>query len=392
MNVRRKTGSFLTGRLPDAAASDALALGGRSLSGRADSVREHLRRFGSVLDCSSCGPLTAVSRRAMGTDFEVSLNDSCSDGFSQVSATEIALAMLDEIDRVESILSVFLSDSLAGRVNALASEMDVPVTDEFLGWLEYALEIGRRTNRAFDATAGPLWQAWGFARRRGGFPTESDRLAALAASGPKHLTVDALRPAVRFDCAACRLNFGAIGKGIGLDGAAAVAEKAGLTDFLIQGGKSGAVARGGRAGDFSESVGRNVWTVNVADPLRPKLPLAVIRLCDRALATSGSAEQFFIQNGKRYSHIIDPVTGFPASGILSTTVLADTAAEADALSTAFFVAGEDFAAEYCRLNRRVSALLVVEENSAVGRRLTAINMTPDILAVAAPEIPFDVQS
>lgn len=386
MGSRRKTGSFLTGRLPAGLVSD-----GGGLPDRTDSVRENVHSFGAVWDCSRFGPLTAVSRRAMATDFEVSLNDPCPDGFSQVPATEIALAMLDEIDRVESILSVFRADSLTGRVNALASEMDVPVTDEFLGWLEYALEIGRQTNNAFDVMSGPLWRAWGFARRQGAFPTEAQRQAALAASGPNHLTVDALARTVRFDDPACSLNFGAIGKGIGLDGAARIAEQAGLTDFLVQGGKSGAVARGGRGGDFSLSAGKNVWTVNVADPLRPKMPLAVIRLCDRALATSGSAEQFFIQNGRRYSHIIDPVTGFPASGILSTTVLADTAAEADALSTAFFVGGEKLAADYCRSHPRAAALLVVEDPSAAGRRMTAFNMTPDILSVAAPEIPFDVE-
>lgn len=392
MNARKKSGSFLTGRFSldrlrrdvnDADRADVIE---RTVGSSTDNPTP----FDQVPDRSRFGPLTAVSRRAMATDFEVEFNDPAPDGFSSVPATQIALAALDEIDRVESILSLFRPESTVGRINALASEMDIPVSEEFFDWLDRALEIGRTTNRAFDVAAGPLWSAWGFARREGRFPSESERLAALAACGPDHLTCDRAEFKVRFDSPDCALNFGGIGKGMGLDAACRVAEEAGLTDFLIQGGKSGVIARGGRRGDFSDALGRDLWTVNVADPLRPNAPLATIRLADRALSTSGSAEQFFILDGRRYSHILDPLTGFPARGILSATVLAETAAEADALSTAFFVMGVERTAAFCRANRRIAALLVVEDDSALGRRLTALNMTPDVLAVLSPEIPVDV--
>ena len=119
--------------------------------------------------------------------------------------------------------------------------------------------------------------------------------------------------------------------------------RAGIDNFLIHGGQSSVLARGVLAGsdrisddDASSWRGIGGWSVGVADPLRPGKRLAEIILRDQALATSGSAKQFFRYKGRRYSHILDPRSGQPAQGVLSSTVIAPTAAAADALSTAAF--------------------------------------------------------
>jgi thiamine biosynthesis lipoprotein len=173
------------------------------------------------------------------------------------------------------------------------------------------------------------------------------------------------RGAIEFDRSGVELNLGSIGKGYALDRAAEVLNEHDLTEWLIQGGHSSIVARG-------EHNGLLGWPVGVRNPLLPQRQLGTILLRDQALATSGTAVQHFRFEGKRYGHIIDPRTGWPADKLLSVTVLAPTAAEADALSTAFFVGGVELAERYCSNHSSVSAILIPPPNG--GQRLTPINI------------------
>ena len=314
------------------------------------------------------GSLTIFQRRAMASDFEVAVNET-DDSDRETFAADAAIAALDEVERVEGILSVFKPHSKVSRINQLASEMNIRVDDELWGWLDASLRFGRETGGAFDVASAPLWKAWGFARRDGEFPEENALKEALEKSGVRHLRLDPESRTIAFDEEGVALNFGAIGKGIALDAAAAILEERGLGSFLVQGGKSGAVTRGGRKNDYAPSVPRPVdetdaredddeideesglrrrgagkrsdavaaldallpnlrvdelvappenaptgWTIGVAHPLRPEKRLAELWLQDRALATSGSTWQFFRSGGKRYSHIIDPRTGYPTTG------------------------------------------------------------------------------
>ena len=200
------------------------------------------------------GPLTVYRRAAMASDFEVSLNATRDD-----SGADAALDALDEVDRIENVLSIFRPTTLASRVNLLASELNVRVDEEFWGWLETAIRFSEETEGAFDVAAAPLWRAWGFAKRDGAFPAPDVIERALELSGIRHLQLDEAERSIAFDEEGVELNFGAIGKGFALDAAAQKLLDGGQTDFLIQGGKSGCVARGGRLnddlfvfGDFSD--------------------------------------------------------------------------------------------------------------------------------------------
>jgi thiamine biosynthesis lipoprotein len=157
-------------------------------------------------------------------------------------------------------------------------------------------------------------------------------------------TISFARPGVE-------LNLGSIGKGYALDRAAEILTEHELTDWLLQGGHSSVIARG-------EHNGLPGWPVGLRNPLLPQRRLGTILLRDQALATSGTAVQHFRFEGQRYGHIIDPRTGWPVENMLSVTVLAPTAAEADALSTAFFVGGVELAERYCHNHPAVSALLI----------------------------------
>ncbi len=176
----------------------------------------------------------------------------------------------------------------------------------------------------------------------------------------QHVRLDPERLTVAYDRQGLEINLGSIGKGYALDRAAALlAERHGVRHLLIHGGHSSVLARGG------EGAGRRGWAVGVLDPQRPGCRRAVLHLCDRALGTSAITHQHFIHDGKKLGHLLDPRTAWPASGMLSATVTAPSAADADALATAFFILGPEAAQVYCEAHPGIGAVLLTE--AAAGR-------------------------
>lgn len=292
--------------------------------------------------------LVGISRRAMACQFQVFLNAG-----QYPEGSQAAIAALDLVDQLEAQLTIYRSDSEVAEVNRNAADGPVTVERRLFELLEQSVELWRATDGTFDITAGPLSEAWGFARRDGHVPTAEQLAAALEQVGSQSLRLDSAERTIEFDRLGMMLNLGAIGKGHALDRAAGVLEDRGMADFLFHGGQSSVLARGNRGGP-----GGTGWSVGLLHPLRPDRRIGEFRLVDRALSTSGSGTQFFVHQGRRYGHILDPRSGQPAGGMLSATVLASTAAEADALSTALYVMGPERAAQWCAEHPEISALLV----------------------------------
>ena len=164
------------------------------------------------------------------------------------------------------------------------------------------------------------------------------------------MVLDSDESTVRFDLSGVELNLGGIGKGYALDRSAEELRRRGLDTWLLHGGRSSLLARG----RHHELPG---WPVGIGNPLLTGKRLGTVLLVDQALATSGSNIQFYRYQGKKYGHILDPRTGWPVDSMLSVTVLAETAAEADALSTALYVMGVEKASTYCD-NRGIGAVLI----------------------------------
>ena len=156
-----------------------------------------------------------------------------------------------------------------------------------------------------------------------------------------------------FRQAGVEINLGGIGKGFALDQCQTLLRERAVTDFMIHGGNSSILASGDRAG-----AAEGGWTVGIRHPLRPERRIAEIRLRDKSLGTSGTGTQHFYHQGRKYGHIIDPRSGQPAEGVLSTTVLAPRAAIADALSTAFYVMGVNEIRQYCESHSEIGALVI----------------------------------
>jgi thiamine biosynthesis lipoprotein len=280
-------------------------------------------------------------------------------------AQRSACAAFDEIDRVERLLTVYDEQSPLSLVNRQASIAPVVVDDELFALLFRAFDIGRSTREAFDITAGPLIKSWGFYARNPRVPDEETLVRARRRSGLDGLILDPIRKSVRFAHAGMEINLGSIGKGYALDRAAAVLTRLGISTALLDGGKSSVYALTAR--------GQAPWPVGIRHPWED-YNIAVLKLRGRALATSAASFQHLVHQGRRLGHLIDPRTGWPASGMASVSVLASTAAEADALATAFFILGEAGASDYCAAHPETAAIMLPENGSPF-----ALNLRPSEL-------------
>lgn len=271
-----------------------------------------------------------VARRAMACEFSVTLPA------GRPRAIETACAALDEIERLEAKLSAHRPDSDLSYVNRNAAQQPVIADAELFELLRLARRITSETGGAFDCATGALIKAWGFFRGPRRVPEPAELAAAREASGIRHVQLDPANRAVRFVQRGVEINLGSIGKGYAIDRALGALPG----PALVQGGQSSLRARG-------------AWKVAIGHAR-----LATVWLRDRALGTSGDAHQHFVAGGVRYGHVLDPRTGRPAGGLLSASALAPTAAEADALSTAFYVLGLEGTREYCKKHPGIGAVLV----------------------------------
>ncbi|MCH8047477.1 MAG: FAD:protein FMN transferase [Planctomycetes bacterium] len=299
------------------------------------------------------GYLLHFSRRAMACRFQVML-----DAARYRQAGEAAIEALDLVDELEAQMTVYRDDSEISRLNARAADEPVEVEPQLFDLLRRAVELHEQTDGAFDITSGLLSKVWGFSRREGRMPREDDLAPALNCTGSRHLRLDAERSSVGFDRQGLEINLGSIGKGYALDRAAEVLHEQQVNDFIWHGGQSSVLAAGSGDATVDNDDGEPGWTVGIRHPIWKDRRVAEIRLCDAALATSGSGSQYFHHAGRRYGHILDPRSGHPAAGVLSSTVIAPTAAEADALATALYVMGAEVAMQYCGDHPDIAALLV----------------------------------
>ena len=299
-----------------------------------------------------------VGREAMGCRFEVIFNL-----LENNVATSIGADALDLIEHIEDQISVYRPTSEISRINDSLYLDWHNLSPEVYDLLWLAKKLHAQTNYAFDVTAGPLIKAWGFLQKKGRTPSPEKLAEALACSGMRNIQFHEHEHKIRFDRPEVEINLGAIGKGWAIDKAIDLIEMEGIEDFLIHGGYSSVRSRGTRG--LAEKKAENFgWPVGLRHPLFREKRIGTITLRNKALGTSGSGTQFYIEKGKKIGHILDPRTGQPASGVLSATVLADTAAEADALSTAAYILGPKEIHHISPDGGSVAAILVVKDETS----------------------------
>jgi thiamine biosynthesis lipoprotein len=305
--------------------------------------------------------LLRVSRRAMATTFEIALPYGTPDG---IAAAESALDLIGDI---ETWMTVFDDDSEVCRVNREATKRPIEVSEPLFDLLTQCAALSAETNGTFDPATGAMTKCWGFYRREGRLPTARERAEAMAASGMKHVVLDEVNRTVRFLRPGLELNFGSIGKGFALDRAAELLVRDwGIRSGLLQGGGSSIRAIGLPPEDSRG------WSIGLKHPHHESHSLGTVHLTNNGLGTSAATYQYFVYKGKKYGHVLDPRTGHPAEGTASASVLAATAAEADAFSTAAFVMGESAFLEFARHRPEIDCVVLPADLPARTSSVTAI--------------------
>lgn len=317
----------------------------------------------SLLSSSDTRLLQSVSRPAMACEFEVLLNE-----HQYPTGVEHAMESLQIIEQVERLVSVYRPQSQFSKVNQFAGQRPVLVDAWTLELIQLGIDVHEFTQGAFDLTAGSLSETWGFARRQGSMPSPQQIRQSLECVGSQFIRLDSNASTVALDRPGLRLNPGGIGKGFALDYAAQHLQASGIEHFMMHGGLSSIIARGGRSGLAAQH-----WLVSLKHPWRSDETLEMISLENQALGTSGSGKQFFHFGGKRYSHLIDPRTGWPADQLMSATVICSSGAVADALATALFILGPQAATEFCEAHPEVAAILIFTDPKSGRQRLERRN-------------------
>ena len=296
----------------------------------------HLRAFRffafiliSGLLFTACGDPNEFNHRRsqflMGTLVEISVIEK--DEKLAITAIQHAFR---EIRRLENLMSIHIPDSEVSKINQAAGKDRVPVSKELMVVIQRSLFWSEKTAGAFDITIGPAQELWNFDAPS--LPSKNSIADAIKKIDFRKIQLEEQN--IFLPEKWMRLNLGAIAKGYAVDKAIDVLRKNKIQNALINAG-----------GDL-KSIGKRSdqlnWRIGLQHPRNSESLLASFSISGNAVATSGDYQKYFEQNGKRYHHILDPKTGYPATtGSMSATVIAKNVMDADALSTAIFVLGPE---------------------------------------------------
>jgi thiamine biosynthesis lipoprotein len=279
---------------------------------------------------------------AMGSTYSIVLYGV--DRYKLQAAVELAF---EEVRRLDRLLSNYRPESEWSQVNRSAAERPVHVSRELFDLLSACERYSRASEGAFDITVGPLMKVWGFYKGSGRLPHRAEVRGAITRVGydkvvlhDSDLTVSFKRPGVEMDP-------GGIGKGYAVDRVVAVLKEQGIASGMITAGGSSIYAIGTPP---DEPRG---WRISLRHPKDPNRTVEEVFLKNDSMSTSGNYEKFFIAGGRLYSHIMDPRTGYPASGMLSVSVIAPRTLDSEAWTKPYYINGRKWAAEHKLKGSRV---------------------------------------
>ncbi len=244
-----------------------------------------------------------------------------------------------EVRRLDMMLSNYAPASEWSKVNRLAAERPVPVSQELFDLLSSCVEFGRQSEGSFDITVGPLMRVWGFYKGSGRLPSKAEISQAEASVGYQNIVLDAANRTVSFRKAGVDIDPGGIGKGYAVDKMIEKLKERGIKSALVSAGGSSIYGLGAPPNDTAG------WTVRIRHPRKWSETVQELQLKDESLSTSGDYEKFFEAGGKIYSHIMDPRTGYPAEGTLSVSVVAPRTFTSELWTKPFFILGREWAAK-----------------------------------------------
>jgi thiamine biosynthesis lipoprotein len=261
-------------------------------------------------------------------------------GYDQVKMEAAVNAAFDEVRRLDEMLSIYRPASAWSEINRSAAQKALEVSREVFDLLSACLNYSRQSEGAFDISVGPLVKAWGLFSGMGRLPGGAELAAALANVGYRHIRLDPATQTVRFDHSGMEINPGGIGKGYAVDHMVEILRERGFNTALVMASGSSIYGLGAPP---AESRG---WPVDIPNPKHPRKTAAEAFLRDMSISTSGCYEKAFWAEGRLFSHIIDPRTGYPAQGMSLVSVIAPRAIDSEAWTKSFFINGRLWAAKH----------------------------------------------
>ena len=262
---------------------------------------------------------------------------------------------VQEIQRIERLLTTFSEDSETALINAQAGVAPVSVSLETFNLIERSIRISTLTQGAFDITYGSIdKRLWNFDTTMCSLPEPAVAKEMVRLIDYRKIVLDRGNHSVFLKEKGMRIGFGGIGKGYAAEMAKALLKRIGVTSGVVN--ASGDLTAWGYRPDGTP------WTIGVVNPDSPGEIIAYLNVTDMAIATSGNYEKFIIIDRKRYSHTIDPKTGLPVTGIKSVTILCPNAEIADAIATPVMIMGVRAGLDMINQMRHIEAILIDDHN------------------------------
>ena len=266
--------------------------------------------------------------KLMGSRFDITVvaNDS-------IQANKYIDTAVAEISRIEKLISSWDDNSQTSEINRNAGAKPLKVDKELFNLIERAIGISKLTDGAFDISYASMDRIWQFDGSMTVMPSEKEIKSSVEKVGYQNIVLDKKNSTVFLKLEGMKIGFGAIGKGYAADKA--------KTLLISKGVPSGIINASGDMNTWGKQPNGNDWKVAITNPMNKNKVFALLPITNGAVVTSGNYEKYVNFNGKRYTHIIDPRTGYPSTGIISVTVFAPKAELADALATSVFVMGKE---------------------------------------------------
>ncbi|MDP8204955.1 MAG: FAD:protein FMN transferase [Candidatus Tenebribacter mawsonii] len=266
--------------------------------------------------------------KLMGSRFDITVS-----AITQEEADVYIDMAVEEISRIEKLISSWDKTSQTSAINQKAGIELVKTDTELFDLIKRSLAISELTDGAFDISYASMDRIWKFDGSMKEFPTEEEIRSSVAKVNYQNIILDEKEHTVFLKLKGMKIGFGGIGKGYAADKAKEL--------LISEGVVAGIINASGDMNTWGKQPNGEDWTIAITNPLNKDKEYALLPILNGAVVTSGDYEKFVIFNDKKYSHIIDPRTGYPASGIISVTVFAASAELADALATSIFVMGTD---------------------------------------------------
>jgi len=240
--------------------------------------------------------------------------------------------IIAEITRIENLISDWKPTSQVSEINQNAGIQPVKVDREVFELTQRALKLSEITKGGFDVSFAAMDRIWKFDGSMTEMPSAEAIKKSVEKVGYKNIILDSVQSTIFLKLKGMKIGFGALGEGYATDKCRAM--------MITKGIKAGIINGSGDMSTWGKQPNGQSWKIGITNPFKPEKVLAVVPLSGGAVTTSGSYEKFVVFNGKRYSHIINPATGYPATGLCSVTVFGPDAETANGLSTSMMVLGQ----------------------------------------------------